>query len=161
MRRLLPLLMTALLAGCVSSPAPFSATSSQQALVRWSKPNNTLVCEAVVSRAADSAVRVQLYKGSPKALVTFSLDANNKMQASGPMAGLGWRGVASSAPLPLSTWSRFLQDYQAAPKWPNGDNEIHSGDSRTAVSIVDRQVRTLSVSNNLSGETITAKFRAP
>lgn len=161
MHRLLFLLTTALLAGCVSAPAPFSAVSSQQALVRWSKPNNTLVCEAVFSRSADSAVRAQLYKGSPKVLVTFSLDANKRMQASGPMAGLGWRGDAASAPLPLSTWSRFLQDYQAAPKWPDGDNEIHSGDSRTAVGITNRQVRTLSVSNNLSNETITAKFRAP
>jgi len=161
MHRLLLFFTAALLAGCVSSPAPFSAASSQQALVRWSKPNNTLVSEAVFSRAADSSVRVQLYKGSPKVLVTLSLDADKKMQASGPMASLGWRGDAGAAPLQLSTWSRFLQDYQAAPKWPDGDNEIHSGDSRTAVSIINRQVRSLSVSNNLSGETITAKFQAP
>ncbi len=161
MNRWLLLLAAVLLAGCASSSAPFTAASSQQALVRWSKPDNTLVCEAVFSRSSESAVRVQLYKGTPKVLVTFSLDANKKMSASGPMAGFGWRGNATAAPLPLSTWSRFLLDYQATPTWPDGDNEIHSGDSRTAVSIVKHQARTLSVSNNLSGETITAKFRAP
>lgn len=149
-----------LLAGCATQPEPFTAKESQQALVRWNKPGQTLVCEAVFSRSADSSVRAQLYKGSPKVLMTLSVSASKVFTASGPLAGMGWRGASTAAPLGLSTWARLMQDYQNTPSWPDGENEIHSGDARTAVIISQRQVRSLSVSNNLSGENITAKFSA-
>lgn len=150
-----------LLAGCATAPEPFTAASSQQALVRWNKPGQSLVSEAVFSRSADDSVRAQLYKGSPKVLMTLSLGKSGTFNASGPLAGLGWRGAVASAPLGLSTWARLMQGYQSSPSWPDGENEIHSGDGRTAVTIEKRQVRSLSVSNNLNGENITAKFRAP
>ena len=161
MNRWLFLGLVLLFAGCATAPGPFTAQSSQQALVRWNKPDQSLVCEAVFSRSADSSVRAQLYKGSPKVLLTLSLTAGKNFTASGPLAGFGWRGDASAAPLGLSTWSRLMQDYQSSPSWPDGENEIHSGDARTAVIIAQRQIRSLSVSNNLNGENITAKFRAP
>jgi hypothetical protein len=161
MNRWLSLFALLLVTGCVSSPQPFTSTSSQQALVLWKRSDRTLVSEAIFSRAADSSVRAQLYKGTPKVLLTPSLDATQNIRVSGPMAGLGWHGAANDAPLPLLVWSHLMMDYQRAPSWPDGDNEIHSGDVRTAISIARHQLRSLSISNNLNGDTLTAKFHAP
>lgn len=150
------------LSACATVPKapPFVAKQSQQGLVKWQAKNAApLVCEAVLSQSEMSATRLQLYKGTAQVLLQVTLSHDNLVEASGPLAGRSWRGEAGSAPLPLQTWVKLLQDYRTSSSWPDGQTELHSANTRTAIVVSQGKPSSLSVINDLSGETITVTLQ--
>ncbi len=114
MKRLLPICLALLMAGCVASRefAAFEAASSEKALIRWQRKGKSLVYDAVCARTQDGSVLVRLYKQSPTPLAEFRLGSDNSFNAGGRLAGRGWSGPGTEAPPHFSGWVWFLTAYQ-------------------------------------------------
>jgi len=143
-----------LVAGCAASrdAAPFEPVSSQRAAVRWQLGGRAFQREAVCERSKAGAVRVTV--GEKPAVRQFSLEPG------GWFVTRGWSGQAGAAPLDLSVWASFLTIYQNADRLPAGERELHTPGARIAVNKTGEGLKTLSILNGDTGETLSVVFRA-
>ena len=149
------------LAGCASQrDAPvFQAVSSETATVRWQRRNLSLAGDATCTRATDGAVLIRLEKQrSP--LLDLQLEAGGTLTAKGRLAGSGWSGPYAAAPLPLATWANFISIYRAADKLPVGARELHTAGARIAYDKTGVRLKSLSIANTDTAETLSALFRS-
>lgn len=151
------------LAGCAAQRElqPFQPASSQSAVIQWQRSGHSLTCEAVCARSADGAALMRLYKQSPSPLLELRLEKDGLLSAKGSLTGgRSWTGKYGDAPAPLATWISFLSIYQRAQELPDGDKELHTSASRVAYQKSKAGLKTLSVANTDSAESVTGYFQS-
>lgn len=102
---------------------------------------------------------IRLYKQSPSSILELRLEPDGTLTAKGSLAGPGWTGPNSSAPMPLATWANFLSVYQNADKLPVGEKELHTAGARIAYHKTTTRLKSLSIANTDTAETINGLFR--
>ena len=127
--------------------------------MRWQRRDLTLRGDATCTRAKDGAVRIQLADQTASPLLVLLLEKDGTLTAKGSLAGSGWSGPSSSAPIPLATWANFISIYQGAEKLPSGARELHTAGARIAYDKPGTRLKSLSIANTDSAETLTALFR--
>jgi hypothetical protein len=150
-----------LLVGCAAQRelTPFQPVSSENAIIRWQRGNVSLTCDAVCARSASGGAFIRLYKQSPSPLLELRLEPNGTISAQGPLTDRSWAGVYGNAPAPLATWISFLITYQHARALPDGEKEIHTAAASIAYKKNDSGLKTLSIRNADTAETISGIFR--
>ncbi len=150
-----------MLAGCATPrnlPA-FRPASSENAIVRWQGRGVSLTADAVFARSADGAVLVRLYKQSPAPLAEFRYESDGYFSAWDSQRDRRWSGASGDAPAALTAWTRFLIVYQNAIKLPEGAQEIHSAVDRIAYQKSGQRLKSLSVVDIDTRESVSAIFR--
>jgi len=87
------------------------------------------------------------------------LENDGTLTAKGSLAGSGWSGPSASAPIPLATWANLISIYQGADKLPAGAKELHTAGARIAYDKPGNRLKTLSIANTDTAETLSAFFR--
>jgi len=155
------LLLVLFLAGCATPgelPA-FQPVSKETAVVRWQRGKVSLTGEAVCARSQDGGTLIRLYKHSRSPLLELRLEPDGLLAARGSLAGAGWTGPYSAAPMPLATWVSFLSIYQHARDLPVGAKELHTAAARIAYEKTGAGLKSLSIASTDQAETISGFFR--
>lgn len=156
---LLPLL---LLAGCASGPDPVSWTQpvrSEQAAFLWKHSGGSLAGNATILSDSTGNVMIQLNKNLPQPLLELTSTRVGQFSATGPLAGGGWSGDASNAPLRFSLWTALAAAWRGAQPANEGRQEVHTSAYRAAMWKQGGRLRELSVSSSDNGEVVRLVFR--
>jgi hypothetical protein len=101
---------------------------------------------------------MRLTKSLPKPMLEITSMTDGKFAASGPLAGGGWSGDASRAPLRFSLWTALTAAWRGAHSARDGRQEVHTDSYRAAVWKEAGRIRELSVSSSDNGEVIRLVF---
>ncbi len=127
--------------------------------MRWQRRDLTLRGDATFTRSKDGEVRIQLSDQTASPLLVLRLENDGTLTAKGSLAGSGWSGPHASAPIPLATWANLISIYQAADKLPAGARELHTAGARIACDKTDARLKSLSIANTDTAETLSAFFQ--
>jgi hypothetical protein len=160
MKKLLFLVL--LLAGCASQPDATRWTpplQNSRASFLWKHRGGSLAGDADITNDVRGNVAIRLTKDLPKPLLEITSMADGKFTAAGPLAGGGWSGDASRAPLRFSLWTALAAAWRGSHPARDGRQEVHTDSYRAAVWKESGRIRELSVSSNDNGEVIRLVFR--
>jgi hypothetical protein len=160
MKKLLPLML--LLAGCASQPDAVNWTppiQNSRATFLWKHRSGTLAGEADITNDVRGNVVARLTKDLPKPLLEITSMTDGHFSATGPLAGGGWSGDASRAPVRFSLWTALTAAWRGAYPARDGRQEVHTDSYRAAVWKESGRIRELSVSSSDNGEVIRLVFR--
>lgn len=160
MKKLLPFLL--LLAGCATQPDAVNWTppiQNSRATFLWKHRGGTLAGEADITNDVRGNVLVRLTKDLPKPLLEITSMTDGQFSATGPLAGGGWSGDASRAPVRFSLWTALAAAWRGAYPARDGRQEVHTDSYRAAVWKESGRIRELSVSSSDNGEVIRLVFR--
>lgn len=156
------LLLLLLLAGCASQPDITGWTpplQNSRATFLWKHAGGTLAGEVDITGDVRGNVVMRLTKGLPTPLLEFTSMTDGKFHASGPMAGGGWSGDASRAPVRFALWTALAAAWRGAHPARDGRQEVHTATYRAAVWKEAGRINELSVSSTDNGEVIRLVFR--
>jgi len=151
-----------LLAGCASGPSPdvwSPPIQNARAGFLWKHSGGTLAGDADITSDASGNVGIRLTKSLPAPLLELTSLASGRFYASGPLAGGGWSGEASRAPVRFALWTALAAAWKGAQPAKDGRQEVHTDTYRAALSKEAGRVRELSVSSTDNGEVIRLVFR--
>jgi hypothetical protein len=160
MKKLLPLVL--LLAGCASQPDAVNWTppiQNSRATFLWKHRGGTLAGEADITNDVRGNVEIRLTKDLPKPLLEITSMTGGHFSSTGPLAGGGWSGDASRAPVRFSLWTALAAAWRGAYPARDGRQEVHTDSYRAAVWKESGRIRELSVSSSDNGEVIRLVFR--
>ncbi len=156
MKKLLLALSLSLVA-CASAPDSakwMPPLQNSQAGFLWKHSGGALAGEALITNDVAGNVTIHLTKGLPKPLLEITSLTDGKFFASGPLAGGGWSGDASRAPLRFRLWTALTSAWRGAHPARDGRQEVHTDAYRAAVWKEAGRIRELSVSSTDNGEVI-------
>lgn len=150
------------LAACASHPDPTTWTpplQNSRAGFLWKHSGGSLAGDATITNDVRGNVVIRLTKDLPKPLLEITSMTDGKFTASGPLAGGGWSGDASRAPIRFSLWTALASAWRGAHPARDGRQEVHTDTYRAAVWKESGRIRELSVSSSDNGEVIRLVFR--
>jgi hypothetical protein len=160
MKKLL-LALVLCLAACASSPDLSDWTppiQNSRASFLWKHQGGSLAGEADITNDVRGDMSLRLTKDLPKPLLEITSMTDGRFSASGPLAGGGWSGDASRAPLRFSLWTALAAAWRGSFPARDGRQEVHTDSYRAAVWKEAGRIRELSVSSNDNGEVIRLVF---
>lgn len=156
------LLATVLLLGaCASQPDLANWTppvQNSRASFLWKHIGGSLAGEADLTNDVRGNVIIRLTKDLPRPLLEITSMTDGKFYASGPLAGGGWAGEATRAPVRFSLWTALAAAWRGASPARDGRQEVHTDSYRAAVWKEAGRIRELSVSSSDNGEVIRLVF---
>lgn len=161
MKKLL-LALTLCLAACASRPDIADWTppiQNSRATFLWKHRGGTLAGDADITNDIRGDMVIRLTKDLPKPLLEITSMADGRFSAEGPLAGGGWSGDASRAPVRFSLWTALAAAWRGSFPARDGRQEVHTDSYRAAVWKESGRTRELSVSSSDNGEVIRLVFR--
>lgn len=156
------LLATALgLVACSSHPEFSEWTpplQSSRATFLWKHGSGLLAGEAGITNDVRGNMVLRLTKDLPKPLLEITSMTDGRFSAEGPLAGGGWSGDPSRAPMRFSLWTALAAAWRGACSARDGRQEVHTDSYRAAVWKESGRIREISVSSNDNGEVIRLVF---
>ncbi len=150
------------LGACASRPDPVAWTpplQNSRAAFLWKHAGGSLAGDAEITNDVRGNVHLRLTKDLPRPLLEITSMTDGKFRASGPLAGGGWSGDASRAPMRFSLWTALPAAWRGAHPARDGRQEVHTDSYRAAVWKEAGRIRELSVSSADNGEVIRLVFR--
>ena len=149
------------LGACASRPDLADWTppiQNSRASFLWKHSGGSLAGEADFTNDVRGNVVIRLTKDLPKPLLEITSMTDGQFAAAGPLAGGGWSGDASRAPLRFSLWTALVTAWRDAHPARVGRQEVRTDTCRAAVWKEAGRIRELSVSSGDNAEVIRLDF---